>query len=163
MSPRIDVSDSELEDEETQLNVTQIEDEVEVIQIEEEEEVVKSSRPPSIAWLCFDKSKVYIKNGKEYVKCNQPRCNTELTYNKSTASHLVRHVKKVHQILVPKASTKEKYKQQSLQLQKTKVMPSYSEEKLKEFLVRFFVMEDISFQTVESSAFRELLHFMRVG
>ena len=42
-------------------------------------------------------------------------------------------------------------------------MPLYSEQKLKEYLVRFFVVEDISFLTVESVAFRELLHFMRPG
>jgi hypothetical protein len=65
--------------------------------------------------------------------------------------------------LLPKVSTKEKYKQQTLKLQKSKVMPVYSEQKLKEFLVRLFVVEDISFLTVESVAFRELLHFMRPG
>ena len=159
MSPRIDVSDSELEDEATQVNATENGEEEVLV----EQQVAVKSRAPSLAWLCFDKSKIYKKNGKDYVKCNQAKCYTELTYNKSTASHLVRHVKKVHPILVPKASTKEKFKQQYLQLQTAKVMPQYSEEKLKEFLIRFFVVEDIAFQTVESLSFRELLHLMRPG
>ena len=67
MAPRIDVSDSEEEDEETQLNVEKEE-------VEEEQQVAASSRVPCIAWLCFDKSTVFTKDGKEYIKCNQPRC-----------------------------------------------------------------------------------------
>jgi uncharacterized C2H2 Zn-finger protein len=108
-----------------------------VIEIEEEQQEAQSSRATSVAWLCFDKSKVYMKNGKNYVKCNQPRCNTELQYNKSTSSHLTRHVKRRHPLLLPKASTTEKYKQQKLELHKSKLMPTYSEERLKEFLIYF--------------------------
>lgn len=103
MTLHISVSDSGVEDEITQLNLPEIENEEAVIEEEdiEEQRVVGSSRPTSLAWLCFDKSKIYKKNGKEYVKCNQDRCNCELIYNKSTASHLVRHVKKVHACLLP--------------------------------------------------------------
>lgn len=159
MSFRIVVSDSEQEDEETQLNLPQIEEE----EVQEEQKIAGSSRAPSVAWLCFDKSKVYTKNGKEFVKCNQPNCKIELQFNRTTASHLVRHVKKMHSNLLPKSLSQSRYKQQSLELHKAKVMPVFSEQRLKDFLVRFFVVEDISFQTVESLAFRELLHFMRPG
>jgi hypothetical protein len=61
MVPRIDGSDSEEKDEETQLNGPQIEEE----EVEEEQQVAESSRAPSIVWLCFDKSTVFTKNDKE--------------------------------------------------------------------------------------------------
>jgi uncharacterized C2H2 Zn-finger protein len=159
MVPRIDVSDSEEEDEETQLNGPQIEEE----EVEEEQQVAESSRAPSIAWLCFDKSTVFTKNGKEYIKCNQPRCNAVFKFNRTTATPLVRHIKQKHQSLLPTSSTKEGYKQQVLSLQKAKIMPAFSDQTLKEHLVEFFVAEDMSFVTIESSSFRNLIHLLRPG
>ena len=156
MAPRIDVSDSEEEDEETQLNVEEEE-------VEEEQQVAASSRVPCIAWLCFDKSTVFTKDGKEYIKCNQPRCNAVFKFNRTTATPLVRHIKKAHQSLLPSSSTKERYKQQILTLQKAKIMPAFSDQTLKEYLVEFVVSEDISFITIESSSFRNLIHLLRPG
>ena len=90
---RISVSDSEEKDEITQLNRPEIENKEGVIEEVDIEEQGVVGRPPSLAWLCFDKSKIYKKNGKNYIKYNQSSCNGEFIHNKSTASHLVRHVK----------------------------------------------------------------------
>jgi uncharacterized C2H2 Zn-finger protein len=91
MTLRIPVSDSEVEDEITQRNLPEIEEEIG--QVDQE---VESSRASSIAWLCFDKSKTYKRNGKEYLKCIQPRCNREIQFNRNTSSNLVRHVRNDH-------------------------------------------------------------------
>jgi hypothetical protein len=98
MIPRIDVSDSEEIYEEPQLNVPQIEEK----EVEEEQKVAASSRALSIAWLGFDKSAVFANNGKEYIKCNQPRCNAVFKFIRTTATPFLRHVKQKHQSLMPR-------------------------------------------------------------
>jgi hypothetical protein len=42
-------------------------------------------------------------------------------------------------------------------------MPAFSDQTLKEYLVEFFVAEDMSFVTIESSSFRKLIHLLRPG
>jgi hypothetical protein len=39
---------------------------IEEEEVEEGQQVAESSRAPSIAWLCFDKSTASTKNGNEY-------------------------------------------------------------------------------------------------
>ena len=66
MTLRISVSDSEVEDEvtleEAQMSLPEIEDQ----EVFEEQQVTGISRPASLAWLCFEKLKMYKKNGKQY-------------------------------------------------------------------------------------------------
>jgi hypothetical protein len=42
-------------------------------------------------------------------------------------------------------------------------MPAYSDQTLKKYLVEFFVGEDMSFLTIESSSFRNIIQFLRPG
>jgi hypothetical protein len=65
MTLRISVSDSEVEDEVTQEEAQMSLPEIEDQEVFEEQEVTGSSRPASLAWLCFEKSQKYEKNGKE--------------------------------------------------------------------------------------------------
>ena len=142
---------SDCEDiEDTQINIEAL---------PEEDNEIEISRAPqkAIAWLCFDKDKVYSRNGKEYLKCNQQGCTKELQYNKSTAANLSRHVKNVHNHLIPNQK-QGKYIQKTLELKKAKVMPSYTDQIFMEFLIQFFVVEDMSFLTVEADTFRNIIH-----
>jgi hypothetical protein len=75
--------------------------------------------------------------------------------------YLVRHVRNDHSSLLPKSSTGDKLMQTKLELHKAKIAPRYSDEGLKVYIVKYIVCEDISFKSVESLEFRELLHFIR--
>ena len=63
---------------------------------------VSLTKEVSMAWLCFDRKAVILKNGIEYLKCNQKTCNKEFRLQATSATNLARHVQSSHRFLLAK-------------------------------------------------------------
>ena len=127
-------------------------------------ELVLGTRRVSVAWLCFDREKAYQRHGIDYVKCNQPRCNTEFKLNPTTSTNLSRHVQKTHPHLLPQKKTSmNALKQTILSFSKQNIIPPFSDENFQQYLTNLFVVQDLPFLLLESSEFRDLLQLMRPG
>ena len=117
----------------------------------------------SFAWLCFDKEKGYVKHGKNYVKCNQPRCGAEYKLSSSTSRNLSRHVEQKHRTLLPKKKAGiNQPKQMTLSLSgKQKIIPNFSQDSFKHYLTNLIVVQDLPFLLLESTEFKDFIHLLR--
>ena len=89
-------SDSEPEELETAVVHSQVTTVTDTLSTPGVEELIVETKRVSVAWLCFDREKVYQRHGIDYVKCNQPKCGTEFKLNPTTSTNLSRHVQKKH-------------------------------------------------------------------
>jgi uncharacterized C2H2 Zn-finger protein len=160
---RIVSSDSEPEELETAVDHSQVTTGTDTVSTPGEEEVIVETKRVSVAWLCFDREKTYQKHGIDYVKCNQPRCGKEFKLNPTTSTNLSRHVQKMHQTLLPQKKTGiNQPKQMTLSLSgKQRIIPSFSQEKFEQYLTNLFVVQDLPFQLLESTEFREYTQLLR--
>ena len=129
----------------------------------EEDEVLEAKRV-SVAWLCFDKDKTYQKHGIDYVKCNQPGCGTEFKLNPTTSTNLSRHVQKTHPTLLPQKKAGMNIPKQTTLLsysRNLRIFPSFSQENFEQYLTNLFIGQDLPFQLLESTEFRDYTNLLR--
>jgi hypothetical protein len=110
----------------------------------DKEETVEGTKRVSIAWLCFDRDKVYLRHGSSYIKCNQLCCGKEFKLNRSTSTNLTRHVKSMHKSLLPKKNPSKVSQMTIAHSNKKKIIPNFSQEHFKNYLINLFVVSSIS-------------------
>ena len=160
---RIVSSDSEPEELETAVDNSQVTLGPNTESTPNEENVVLVAKRVSVAWLCFDREKTNRKHGIDYIKCNQPRCGSEFKLNPTTSTNLSRHVQKKHPTLLPqKKAGMNLPKQTTLSYsRKLRSIPSFSQENFQQYLTNLFVVQDLPFQLLESTEFRDYSKLLR--
>ncbi|CAB5341703.1 unnamed protein product [Rhizophagus irregularis] len=126
---------------------------------EEEKDVDEKSSSSKHSWVW---NHFTYDNTVKKARCNH--CKTLISNNKGSTSGMSSHVRSKHRLLIDENDNSNKNKKQiTLQesFQNSAEIMLYNEDNFRKLLIRYVVMGDHSFLSIESKDFHNLIHLLR--